>query len=370
MSSPLFVICDRCRAEGVAGDDPFTGFGALLDFDPVPRRTHRADGWDADVQRAYIAALALTGSDRAACRAVGRSAFGINQLLAHEESDGFRAARDEALAIAADERSRRLAEGLRTVAAEQAGWRPADPPWSKAATRACPEPGRRGRPLAQPEGPAVPPHIEEERTLAALEALFRHYMERLELERTARLAGKVVAADFYVRQISVFEIGLDLLSGPERDAFKLIRDLSVEGHHLVTIAETTMSRLLDEARRAKWAELGEPDRPPLLTDDQMVDRSATSCSPAKASRARTSRPRCMRRKRNMPPPRKRRWNGKRRRAETSRTGATAPREQSRETRPAGRRGAPESGANSSDVTNSVRDGSSCHTPNPKPEESQ
>jgi hypothetical protein len=54
---PLPVICDRCRAEGLAGEDPFEAFGALLDFDPVPRRAHRADGWDAEVQRAYIAAL-------------------------------------------------------------------------------------------------------------------------------------------------------------------------------------------------------------------------------------------------------------------------------------------------------------------------
>jgi hypothetical protein len=38
MERPIFVVCDRCRAEGHSGEDPFQAFGALLDFDPVPRR--------------------------------------------------------------------------------------------------------------------------------------------------------------------------------------------------------------------------------------------------------------------------------------------------------------------------------------------
>src|SRR3954452_22843882 len=137
--TPIPVLCDRCAASGLAGEDPFEAFGALLDFEPVPRRAKRADGWDAEVQRAFIAALSLTGSDRAACRAVGRPPYGVTQLLAHEGGDGFRAAYDEAMAMAADERSRRLAEGLRAVAAERSGWAPPDPPWSRAASRA-PEP--------------------------------------------------------------------------------------------------------------------------------------------------------------------------------------------------------------------------------------
>jgi len=66
MAQPILVICDRCRAEGAAGTDPFEAFGALLGFDPVPRRAHRADGWDPETQRACIAALSLTGNDRAA----------------------------------------------------------------------------------------------------------------------------------------------------------------------------------------------------------------------------------------------------------------------------------------------------------------
>src|SRR3954452_22933299 len=113
MPHPLFVICDRCRSEGLAGEDPFEAFGDLLDFEPVPRRKKRADGWDAEVQRAFVAALSLTGSYRQAARAVGKAAFGVDQLLRSPGSEGFAAACGQAMAMAADERSRRLAEGVR-----------------------------------------------------------------------------------------------------------------------------------------------------------------------------------------------------------------------------------------------------------------
>ncbi len=261
---PIRVVCDRCRTEGLPGEDVFAAFGALLDFDPVPRRTARADGWDPEVQRAFVAALSLTGSVRQAARAVGKAAYGAEQLLRADGSEGFRAACEAAMEVAGDERSRRLAEGLRAVAQEQAGWRPADPPWSRAATRRN----------AAPEPPPAPSAEEEERaTLTALDATFQHYMQRLSMERRARLEGRICEADFYLRQITVLEIGLQLIAGgaPD-DAIRAVRDLRAGGHHINWIAETTMSRLLDKARRAQWAALGEPERPPPLRPDQMVDR--------------------------------------------------------------------------------------------------
>ena len=42
---PFPVLCDRCRAEGLAGEAVFAGLaglGDLLDFEPVPRRVERA----------------------------------------------------------------------------------------------------------------------------------------------------------------------------------------------------------------------------------------------------------------------------------------------------------------------------------------
>src|SRR4051794_11084909 len=73
------VVCDRCREEGLAGAESFAGLGDLLDFEPVPRKTARADGWTPDKQRAFIAALAVTGSDRRAAHAVGMAPNGVEQ---------------------------------------------------------------------------------------------------------------------------------------------------------------------------------------------------------------------------------------------------------------------------------------------------
>jgi len=265
---PIPVICDRCRAEGVAGDDPFAAFGTLLDFEPVPRRKRRADGWTPEVQRAFVAALSLTGSDRAATRAVGKAQFGVDQLRRAEGNESFLAACDEAMAMAADERSRRLAEGLRAIAAEQSGWRPPAPPWARGAGRRFGPP----LPVAEQRSASELTEREERDKLEALERVFAYYLQRLTMERRARLTGKVAEADFYVRQITVFEICVDLLGRGEgkESVATLIRDLSVDGHHLSHVAETTMSRLLDEARRDKWAELGEPARPGLPRPDQLV----------------------------------------------------------------------------------------------------
>ena len=34
------VICDKCRAQGMAGDPAFAAIPDILAFDPVPRRAH------------------------------------------------------------------------------------------------------------------------------------------------------------------------------------------------------------------------------------------------------------------------------------------------------------------------------------------
>ena len=150
--APLPVICDRCAARGLAGDDLFAQFGDLLDFTPVPRKKTRADGWTPEVQRYFIAALALTGSERQAAHAVGKAAFGVTQLCKAEGNESFMAAHAKAMAFHEEENSRRLSEGLHTAATHAAhhhGRAPA-PPWSGAATR-------RGRPAN-----AHIPHLQSE----------------------------------------------------------------------------------------------------------------------------------------------------------------------------------------------------------------
>jgi hypothetical protein len=250
---PIPVICDCCRARGLAGEDPFEAFGALLDFEPVPRRANRADGWTADVQRAFIAALSLTGSPRQAARAVAKAAYGADQLRRAKGNEGFLAAWDEAMEISQDERSRRLAEGLRAVAEEQAGWRPAPAPWSRAATRS--------RPLS-PAAPAEDEAAGDTEPMLWLERMLNLYLIKLKAERSARLEGYIAAADLYVRQATAIEVTMDLAAaGCGLDVFKMLDRLHVGEAHFIEVAETPFSRLLDEARRQHWAACGEPARP-------------------------------------------------------------------------------------------------------------
>ena len=49
------------------------------------------------------------------------------------------------------------------------------------------------------------------------------------------------------------------------------------GHNVLDIADTLMSRMLDEARREQWAKMGEPQRPehpaPQYVEDHGTHRT-------------------------------------------------------------------------------------------------
>ena len=71
--------------------------GLIPAFTPVPRQYERHDGWTPERQRAFIDALADTGSVAAACRTVGMSTVGAYQLRRQPGAEGFRAAWTAAL---------------------------------------------------------------------------------------------------------------------------------------------------------------------------------------------------------------------------------------------------------------------------------
>ena len=71
----------------------------LPPFAPVPREKDRANGWKPEVQRAFIEALAETGSVRSAARRVGRAEVGAYLIRRHPDAQEFRAAWDAALDI-------------------------------------------------------------------------------------------------------------------------------------------------------------------------------------------------------------------------------------------------------------------------------
>ena len=70
---------------------------AALAFTPVPRRGSRHDGWTHARQRAFIEALADTGSVHAACKAVDMSQPGAYYLRRQPGAESFAAAWQAAL---------------------------------------------------------------------------------------------------------------------------------------------------------------------------------------------------------------------------------------------------------------------------------
>ena len=257
--NPFPVLCDRCRAEGLAGEAEFAelaGLGDLLDFEPVPRRVARADGWTPEIQSAYVAALAVTGSERQAAAVVERAAYGVTQLRKVEGNESFLAACDKAMEIWRErERVRRSDSLLAAARGEVARTRGPGRPrlaWSGAATRQPPP--AQGEPEAA-DGDSTEPML-------WLERMLKLYLIKLESERSARLEGHVAAADLYVRQATAIEVMMDLAAaGCGLDVFEMLDRLSVEGVHFIQVAETPFSRLLDEARRRHWEARGEPARP-------------------------------------------------------------------------------------------------------------
>ncbi len=94
-------------------------------------------------------------------------------------------------------------------------------------------------------------------------ALIEPYLVKLASEREARLAGRVVEADFALRQATVYEIALDLAAGSNGEiGMEALRSACASGKlSLEDVAESPLSKLLGDARRALWAELAAPHRP-------------------------------------------------------------------------------------------------------------
>jgi hypothetical protein len=227
---------------------------ALLDFEPVPRKIERADGWTAERQRAFIAAFAVTGSPRRAARAIGMSAGGLDRLRTLEGAEGFNDAWRRAMALWAERDSRRIADGVVDAARQR--------------------PRSRGRPSAYSAGFSPPldgegrgvgcfPEDEADdeaaRSQEWLDGFLAKYWHKVVAEREARLNGEIVAADFYLRQLTFLEVAIDLASGGR--GFEQLRRLRRDGHRLSEIAETSFSRIIDDMRRHIWRKMGEPERP-------------------------------------------------------------------------------------------------------------
>jgi hypothetical protein len=85
---------------------------ALLNFEPVPRKIEVPDGWGPDKQREVIARLCVHGSANRACDEMGMHRTGLTKLYKSPKAKSFRAAWDEAVALAKRRRKAREAAGF------------------------------------------------------------------------------------------------------------------------------------------------------------------------------------------------------------------------------------------------------------------
>jgi len=222
--------------------DPDPEIAALLEFEPVVHRMPRADGWTPERQRGFIAGLAETGCQEQAAHAVGMTARGAYSLRKQIGAEGFKAAWAEAVAL----HKMRLTRRTRRPCAA----------------------GETGAEQLYYDPDAIP-FVEVDELLAGI---LDRYRRKLQQERECRLAGRIVEADYYVRQLTFIEIGLDLagnahalydfFGGNELDVFRT--------------AGTPMSVLLDRLRRDYWREKGEPDRMPPALLGKHDDRRAAA----------------------------------------------------------------------------------------------
>jgi hypothetical protein len=134
-----------------------------------------------------------------------------------------------------------------------------------APTRSAPRPAAKASPRPGTRRPArgAPPAPEPEAAAIEEDELFDRILEKYRLklsaERECRLAGRIVEADFYVRQLTFIEVGMDLAC----NAHELYEMLSSGDLSPLRTVATPMSLLLDTLRRDYWREKGEPDRQPL-----------------------------------------------------------------------------------------------------------
>jgi len=88
---------------------------ALLDFDPVPRKRVVEGEWTPELQREFIARLAVTGSIGRAAEEMGKTDSGVRKLYRTPSGASFRAAWDGAVQLAKRRLTERIPEEVTVV---------------------------------------------------------------------------------------------------------------------------------------------------------------------------------------------------------------------------------------------------------------
>ena len=225
---------------------------ALLDFEPVPRQREVEGGWTPELQREFIARLAVNGSARRTCDEMGKNQTGVMKLYRSPLGASFREAWDDAVALA----RRRTAERAEAQFVIPGTTPPTVDYRRKHSPSSQPSPSRE-------EGEFEDYRPNEEEMWRLIESLGVKFLRKVAAEREARLSGEIVAADFYLRQITYLEVLFDLTATNFGwDAGDVLRELRCGKHSAMDVVSTPMADWLDRARRKMWADEGEPERPP------------------------------------------------------------------------------------------------------------
>jgi hypothetical protein len=78
---------------------------ALLDFEPVPRARAVEGGWTPELQREFIARLAVTGSAGLTCDEMGKNLTGVTKVYRNPNAESFREAWHGAVELAKSRRA-------------------------------------------------------------------------------------------------------------------------------------------------------------------------------------------------------------------------------------------------------------------------
>ena len=213
----------------------------LLNFEPVVRKVKRPDGWTPDLQRELIARIASTGTVQSAVWQMGKHATGAEALYKTPAAVSFRTSWDAAIIIG--RRRNHLDSSPRFAGA-------------------VPGIQRRGSARDLPPEPPPEPTLSDDQKWDLLQNIATKFMKKVAAERQARLAGQVVAADFYLRQVTFIEVMFDLTATRLGfDPGDVLRELRRGKHPQRDIVATSFSEQLDRSRRSWWAAEGDPERP-------------------------------------------------------------------------------------------------------------
>ena len=279
----LTLRCDKCRARDSGELPDFSELARSLTFDPVPRKTARADGWTPDRQRLFILALAATGSPRKAANAVGMAGFGAERLRHQDGAETFNLAWDRAMTLAENERTQDAVTTLKAIRElpprRRGGAAPFRPSCAPPTLPSQPRLRIQVSSGSAPDGNEGPGDFDDTADYdetpidpevdAAGKRLLALYATKLVHERDYRMKGEIIAADFTLRQASWIEVVIECGSATGLVA---MLDATRFGPGLLSIVDTPSSRFLESIRRKHWELMGEPERPAPIADDLTIDQ--------------------------------------------------------------------------------------------------